>query len=382
MAEVGLTIAVPSQKVGASHRPSRAAGGEGLNVVSPHPDRLGGPALSTPEIAGLADALGLLAPRFDPGATGIDALQRLSGGASQETWAFDLVLSDGARQPLILRRVPPGERFGDRVIGPELEARVIKAAVAAGVPAPVIRYELNPSDGAGRGFIMDRIAGETLARRVLRDAAFASARARFGVQAGQILARIHGVDGDAIGLRIATPASEVANLRVLHAATGQHRPIFELALAWLAGNLPPAVPARLVHGDFRNGNLIFGPEGIRAVLDWEVAHLGDPMEDLAWLCVNSWRFGEIDKPVGGIADRASLYTAYEEASGRLVDPASIHFWEVLSTLRWGLTCAEMVGWIRRGEDASVERCMIARRASETEIDLLRLLLPPGERHAG
>ena len=65
-----------------------------------------------------------------------------------------------------------------------------------------------------------------------------------------------------------------------------------------------------------------------------------------------------------------------------MDAAAVHFWEVLSTLRWGLTCAEMVGWIRRGEDASVERCMIARRASETEIDLLRLLLPLGDRDAG
>ncbi len=338
--------------------------------------------MSEPDIAALSAALGKLAPRIEATATGIDGLQRLSGGASQETWALDLCLADGGRLPLILRRMPSGDRFGDRVSGPELEARVIEAAIAAGVPAPRIRHVLEPRDGVGRGFVMARIEGETLARRILRDAAFAPARARFGVQAGQILAQIHGLDGTGIGLRTATPAGEVTNLRALYAAADQHRPVFDLALGWLARNLPAAVPPRLVHGDFRNGNLMFGPEGIRAVLDWEVAHLGDPMEDLGWLCVNSWRFGEIDKPVGGIADRATLFAAYEQDSGRRVDPAVVHFWEVLSTLRWGLTCAEMVGWIARGEDASVERCMIARRASETEIDLLRLLLPVGERHAG
>ena len=338
--------------------------------------------MSEPDTVDLAAALGALAPRIDATATGIEGLQRLSGGASQETWVFALLRRNGEPHRLILRRMPPGDRFGDRVSGPELEARVIEAAVAAGVPAPRIRHVLAPGDGVGRGFIMDRIEGETLARRVIRDAVFAPARARFGVQAGQILAQIHGIDGAGIGLREATPAGEITNLRALHAAAGQHRPVFDFALGWLARNLPPEVPPRLVHGDFRNGNLMFGPEGIRAVLDWEIAHRGDPMEDLGWLCVNSWRFGEIDKPVGGIADREILFAAYEQASGRSVDPAVVHFWEVFSTLRWGLTCAEMVGWIARGEDASVERCMIARRASETEIDLLRLLLPLGDRHAG
>ena len=338
--------------------------------------------MSDGALAALAATLRALAPRIEPAAVEIVGLQRLSGGASQETWAFDLVCADGSRRSLILRRVPPGDRFGDRVIGPELEARVIKAAVAAGVPAPVIRHDLSADDNLGRGFIMDRIEGETLARRVLRDPAFAPARARFAAEAGEILAQIHAIDGRGIGLRTATPAGEVANLRALYAATGQHRPVFDLALGWLDRHQPPVVAPCLVHGDFRNGNLMFGFEGIRAVLDWEVAHLGDPMEDLGWLCVNSWRFGEIDRPVGGIADRADLFAAYQRASGRPVDAAAVHFWEVLSTLRWGLTCAEMVGWIRRGEDASVERCMIARRASETEIDLLRLLLPLGDRDAG
>ena len=126
-----------------------------------------------------------------------------------------------------------------------------------------------------------------------------------------------------------------------------------------------------MHGDFRHGNLIIGPDGVRAVLDWELAHLGDPMEDLGWICVNSWRFGEIDKPVGGFGSREELFAGYE-AAGRRVDPGRVKFWEVMGTLRWGVMCCGMMQRFRIGPDHSMERAMIGRRSSETEIDLLRL----------
>lgn len=127
-----------------------------------------------------------------------------------------------------------------------------------------------------------------------------------------------------------------------------------------------------MHGDFRNGNLLIGADGVNAVLDWELAHLGDPMEDLGWICVNSWRFGAIDKPVGGFGEREDLYAGYEAAGGAL-DRARAHFWEVLGTLRWGVMCT-MSGMLLRGEGPfAIERPMIARRASETELDLLDLM---------
>jgi aminoglycoside phosphotransferase (APT) family kinase protein len=156
------------------------------------------------------------------------------------------------------------------------------------------------------------------------------------------------------------------------------RPVFELALRWLSRNDPgPAQEVTLVHGDFRHGNLIIGPDGVRAVLDWELAHLGDPMEDLGWICVNSWRFGEIDKPVGGFGTREELFAGYEDG-GRRVDATRVKFWEVMGTLRWGVMCCGMMRRFRIGPDHSMERAMIGRRASETEIDLLRLLAPRGE----
>jgi aminoglycoside phosphotransferase (APT) family kinase protein len=151
--------------------------------------------------------------------------------------------------------------------------------------------------------------------------------------------------------------------------------VFELALRWLRDRDPgPSQEVTLVHGDFRHGNLIIGPDGVRAVLDWELAHLGDPMEDLGWVCVNSWRFGQIDKPVGGFGTREELFAGYE-AAGRRVDPHRVMFWEVMGTLRWGLMCCGMMQRFRRSPAHSLERAMIGRRSSETEIDLLRLLAP-------
>jgi aminoglycoside phosphotransferase (APT) family kinase protein len=128
----------------------------------------------------------------------------------------------------------------------------------------------------------------------------------------------------------------------------------------------------------RNGNIVVGPEGLRAVLDWEVVHIGDPMEDLAWICVTSWRFGEIDRPVGGFGSREALFNGYQSAGGRAVDPDRVRFWETLGVLRWGLSCALMAREFQQG-DRSVERAAIGRRASETEIDLMAMLAPRGGR---
>ena len=149
-------------------------------------------------------------------------------------------------------------------------------------------------------------------------------------------------------LRESSSTAEIAELGREYGGFGWPRPVFELALRWLRDHDPgPSNEVTLVHGDFRHGNLIIGSDGVRAVLDWELAHLGDPMEDLGWICVNSWRFGEIDRPVGGFGSREELFAGYEE-SGRKVDPARVKFWEVMGTLRWGVMCCGMMHRFRDG----------------------------------
>ncbi len=148
-----------------------------------------------------------------------------------------------------------------------------------------------------------------------------------------------------------------------------------MAFRWLADRVPVDVPPGLVHGDFRNGNLVVASDGVRAVLDWELAHSGDPMEDLGWICVNSWRFGEIDRPVGGFGQREEMFAGYQAAGGAAVDPERVRWWETFGSLKWGIMCMTMYQIFRGGLDRSVERAAIGRRCSETEIDLLNLIAP-------
>jgi aminoglycoside phosphotransferase (APT) family kinase protein len=324
----------------------------------------------------LGEALAAAVRRGVPGATGIAELRRLSGGASQETWSFDAT-TGGAPLPLILRRRPLGASAAAPLrwaLPLETEAALLRLAAAASVPVPGVRLVLEPGDGLGSGYVMERLAGETIPRRILRDDAFAAARPRLARQCGEILARIHAIPRARLPeLPVADAAGQLRLHRAAFDAFDHPRPAFELAFRWIGEHLPEPVPLALVHGDFRNGNLLVGADGVRGVLDWELAHVGDPLEDLGWICVNSWRFGA-ERPVGGFGEREELYAGYEAAGGRAVDAARVRFWQVVGTLKWGILCMMMYGAFASGSDPSVERAAIGRRASEAEIDLLELLL--------
>ncbi len=324
----------------------------------------------------IEDALTRSVISWYPGATGVTGATKLSGGASQETWSFDIAHPSG-NIGAILRRAPRGYGAAPaRAAGLDAEAELMQLAYEAGLPSPRVLHVLEPADELGTGFVMQRVAGEAIARRILRDAQFAEARPKLARQLGSIAAGIHALPRARLPqLRQMTAATELGELEREYRSLDWPKPVFELALRWLTDHDPGAPDeVTLVHGDFRHGNVIVGPDGVRAVLDWELAHLGDPMEDLGWICVNSWRFGEIDKPVGGFGSRDELFAGYESA-GRTVDPERVRFFEVMGTLRWGVMCGGMMQRFRIGPDHSMERAMIGRRASETEIDLLRLLAP-------
>lgn len=314
-----------------------------------------------------------IASKIELSATGVADVQRLSGGATQEIWRFDIDNSGTAGGRYILRRAPGGTRITEGT-GLELEAELMAAAAKVGVPVAEVVHVLTPEDGLGRGFVMRFVEGETLGGRIVKSDHLRAARQTLAFECGETLARLHRMPIDDFPtLTRAAPAELVERTRQIYARTTTRRPVFDLAFRWLADNAPPP-PAEptVVHGDFRNGNLMIGPDGLRAVLDWELAHVGDPMEDLGWICINSWRFGRIDLPVGGFGTLEDLLAGYELISGTRLDRTAIHWWEVYGTIRWGATCAASVEAFR-GEDATMERAMIARRTSETEIDLLRLI---------
>lgn len=310
-----------------------------------------------------------------PGCTAVRNARRLTGGANQETWTLDAETGEGM-VPLILRRARGGTLQRATGIGLDREAMVIRAAHAGGVPTPEVLHLLTPEDGLGKGFIMRRVTGETIPRKLLKGDAFAAIRPRLAGQCGTALAAIHAVPtGGLDQLESFTPLGRLEWLHGHYRATGQASPVFAFAFAWARANAPaPQAPA-LVHGDFRNGNLMIAPDGIAAILDWENAHLGDPAEDLGWFCIPSWRFGNLNKPAGGFGSREDLLAGYAAAGGTVPSPERLRFWEAYGSLYWGTVCLRSVNEFRSGADPSVERAMIARRASETEIDLLRLLAP-------
>lgn len=302
----------------------------------------------------------------------IEWLEAVSGGASAQTWRFDLVVA-GESRPLIAQTAAGESRFPG-ALDKARQAAVQQVAARNGVATPRVCWTLAPEDGLGWGYIAERVEGETLGKRIVGAPEFAAAREVMPAQCGDILAQIHRIDTRVLPeLEALSPGALVERLAREHHSYGEPLPVFELAIRWLQDHLPASETGVLVHGDFRLGNLIVHSKGIAAVLDWELAHVGDPMEDLGWLCLTAWRFGQIDKPVGGFGSRHELYRAYEKASGRTVHERSVHFWEVYGTLKWGVVCQFLAFQQLRGDVRSLERAAIGRRVSETELDLIELI---------
>ena len=310
-------------------------------------------------VAVLSDTLG--------GEPAVEDLHRLTGGASRQTWSFDAVGADGARRPLILRRDPPEAAPK----GMREEALAIMAAARAGVPEPeIMAHSDDPSLLDAPFIVMERVEGETLARRILRDEEFAAVRPRLAEQCGEILARIHSIPlADVPGL---DRPDVLAKLRETLGEFDDPSPALELGLRWLDQHRPEPTDDVVLHGDFRNGNLVVGPDGIRAVLDWENVHRGDPMQDLGYLCVRAWRFGA-DEPVGGFGPYADLFRGYERVSGRTVDAEIVRWWQLYGTVWWGVGCMRQAWRHLSGSERSVELAAIGRRVWEQEYDVLLLL---------
>ncbi len=255
------------------------------------------------------------------------------------------------------------------------QARLMRAAERAGVPVPKVVTSSDDSDDdeLGRDFcITEFVDGETIPQKILRAEEFAIARERAVDQAATALARIHSIPVDAVPeLQL---SDQLAVYTSLYDGLDQPHPAFEIALRWLDANRPPTTRTTIVHGDFRNGNFIMGPDGLRAVIDWELAHIGDPLEDLAWFCVKSWRFGR-SAPVGGFGSYDESYAAYERESKTEIDRVNGRWWEILGTLKWGVICILQAHKHRSGAERSVELAAIGRRVCEVEHDLLLLLAP-------
>ncbi|MBO6702437.1 MAG: phosphotransferase family protein [Pseudomonadales bacterium] len=314
-----------------------------------------------------------------PECEGLVSADRLSGGASQETYRLVVKTSSGERK-LAMRRAPGGEyvEVTPQHPGLDVEALLMKSARDVGVPEPEVFHVLTREDDLGDGFIMEWLEGEALGARIVRSPEFEEIRPRLAYECGKVLAQIHSIDLDQTGLREKLweipPAEFVEQTWERYRMLETPHPMIDYSARWLMEHVPENCETALVHNDFRNGNFMLSPEGIVAVLDWEVAHIGDPMRDLGWICTNSWRFGA-DAPVGGFGEYDDLFRGYEEVSGKHVDPDHVKFWEVFGSFWWSVGCLGMAEHYRTGPDKTVERPAIGRRSSECQVDCVNLLIP-------
>ncbi|MGW6730163.1 phosphotransferase family protein [Nocardia sp. NPDC055029] len=298
----------------------------------------------------------------------VQNLRRLSGGASRHTWLLEAVPIGEQPRRLVLR-CDPSDRPNPEIMA--IEAAALTAAAAAHVPVPQVIDHSDGTTGMGSAYLlMEHVEGETIPRRLLRDGRYAGVRPRLAAELGRILARIHSIPLDAVpGLAVRDPLQELIST---YRAFDEPRPAIELGLRWLAEHSPKPRSTALVHGDFRNGNLIVDQDGVRAVLDWELTHLGNPMEDLGWLCVKAWRFGT-PAPVGGFGCRDQLLAGYAEIAGTCPDAEELHWWEVFGTVRWAVLCRVQAERFFSGAETSVEFAVLGRRVCEQEHDILLAL---------
>ncbi|HLI79932.1 MAG TPA: phosphotransferase family protein [Candidatus Binataceae bacterium] len=307
----------------------------------------------------------------------IHNFNQLTGGANKNTYSFE---ADIGKDRLHLILQIPGKPKEDEPnplegvmprVTAEQDARLMIAAHDSGVIAPKVRAILDASDGLDPGYITEFVAGETLATKILREDQFAKARPLMAAQCGKILAGIHNIDLRKVSFLGRQDAAQmVSAYRQLVDLNDFRMPAIEYGLRWAAENAPKSARHTVVHGDFRHGNFIVREDGIHLVLDWEVAHSGDPMEDLGWVCVKTWRFGG-RKPVGGFGAREELFAAYEKASGHSVDPKHVQWWEAWGGVKWAIGCLRL--GMRGVEEVNVERCAIGRRIEEPLWDYFNLI---------
>jgi aminoglycoside phosphotransferase (APT) family kinase protein len=287
----------------------------------------------------------------------------LAGGASKEAWSVD---ADGER--LLVRRAA-GSVIHRHTLSLEDEFAVLEAAYEAGVKAP--RPYGYIADLAGReAFVMERLEGETIGRRIVQKDELAAARAALPAQMAEELAKIHAIP--AASLSFLPPAQFERMVEELDEVGAPH-PAIELGLWWLRENPPPAREPVVVHGDYRIGNLVVGENGLVGVLDWEFAHLDDPVRDLAFALVRAWRFGVPEQRLGGVGPVEPYLERYNELTGFDVQLAELDYWELAGNVGWAIGCLTQMQRHLTGQDRSIELATLGRLGAEVEYEICHLL---------
>jgi aminoglycoside phosphotransferase (APT) family kinase protein len=309
----------------------------------------------------------------------VEVIGPLAGGASKAAYAVDITVGDGPRAGFhaAVLRMDLGGKIYESAHECGEEARVMQAVRARGVVAPAVLWSGAAGEAFSRAFlVMERVEGETIGRRIVRLPELEEARRALPRQMGEALAGIHATDPAPLPFLPRARSGQSPAAAAIERSRGEldrlggAHPVLEAGWRWLAARAPPRGGEVLVHGDFRLGNLVVGPSGLRAILDWEFAARGDPHEDLAWPFVRDWRFGRDDLRFAGLSGGEDFLAAYERASGLAIDRASLAFWEALGNFRWALGCLTQARRHQSGKEPSVELASLGRRACEMELEMM------------
>jgi aminoglycoside phosphotransferase (APT) family kinase protein len=307
----------------------------------------------------------------------------LAGGASRDSQLIEVMIGD-QKEKLVMRRDFP-TTMNENALTRSQEYHLMQTAYECGVKVARMRWQCDNSQVTGQPFfLMDYVEGVSIGRKVVTMPELAQAREVLPEQMAEQLARIHTIDLQAHHLdflqhpRENNPALEaVASTYEMLDHLRVHVPALEFALRWCEQHAPPPERVTFLHGDFRVGNLLVNREGLAAVIDWEFAHIGDPVEEIGYLCMRDWRFGNDHLRAGGLCDRERFITAYERFSGYPISRERADWWEMIGNIRWGVICLAQAERHLSGRDPSVELASLGRRSAEMQFEALRLIEQAG-----
>lgn len=299
----------------------------------------------------------------------IKNLVPLTGGASAD---INRIIFEDNKEFIVRRSVVKDKAV--MAIPKNMEAKIQKIVKEYGAPVPEIIMEFSEGAEIGEGYVMQSVGGETIPRKILRDDSYKNIRNKLPYEIGKSLAQIHKTKLEKLqDLEKITFSESLKKLFIIYESFDQPQPVFDLAFKWLENQKILDYEEVLVHGDYRFGNFIISEKKLESIIDWELAHIGNPMEDLGWLCVRSWRFGNVNKRAAGLGDVDELIAGYEANSKIKIDKSQLDMWQLYGSLKWGIICMVQTFAHLSGAVKSLEKAAIGRRVSETEFDLMNMI---------
>ena len=299
----------------------------------------------------------------------IKNLVPLTGGASAD---INRIIFEDNKEFIVRRSVVKDKAV--MAIPKNMEAKIQKIVKEYGAPVPEIIMEFSEGAEIGEGYVMQSVGGETIPRKILRDDSYKNIRNKLPYEIGKSLAQIHKTKLEKLqDLEKITFSESLEKLFIIYESFDQPQPVFDLAFKWLENQKILDYEEVLVHGDYRFGNFIISEKKLESIIDWELAHIGNPMEDLGWLCVRSWRFGNVNKRAAGLGDVDELIAGYEDNSTIKIDKSQLDIWQLYGSLKWGIICMVQTFAHLSGAVKSLEKAAIGRRVSETEFDLMNMI---------